>query len=139
LFVCFSFVQNKFPPKIPQTERERVKKRMRERESVCVSECIYTKISNYASLFVCPHTKIQTGSGINILSKPHEKVSKWFVNFNTRCGFICNTQLHVNGNVQKSSQNRRNIKNTTKMQLYVQSLRQKSNIKYSCGQLRKKR
>jgi len=47
--------------------------------------------------------RIQTGRGINIFSQPHEKVSKWFVNFNTRCGFIRNTQLHVNGNVQESN------------------------------------
>lgn len=49
------------------------------------------------------HSHIQTGSGINIFSQPHEKVSKWFVNFNTRCGFIRNTQLYVNGNVQAKS------------------------------------
>lgn len=83
------------------------------RVCVCVSASLFTIcVDNICYSQKChSHTNRAWNQHF---SQPHEKVSKWFVNFNTRCGFIRNTQLHVNGNVQESNKKTKtNSKNQT--------------------------
>lgn len=54
---------------------------------------IYFGVLHFA--FLLTHT----GCRINIFPQSYEKISQWFINFNTGSGFVCHTELHANGNV----------------------------------------